>query len=151
MTHLSKLIALVVILSSIALPITAKGQKGSRGFDPDGSFWIIGDPPNDFSDFSGINLNAKGLRRLPSAGVELNTGKRLRFKTLSVSRAKMTFTTVTLAGVSYSFVGRFLKGGVYAATGLDEETPVLEGVLTKLKNGQKVADAQLKFGYFGGT
>lgn len=58
---------------------------------------------------------------------------------------------MTLAGVSYSFSGRFLKGGVYGAGNLDDETPVLEGTLTKFRGSQKVAEAKLKFVYFGGT
>jgi len=53
--------------------------------------------------------------------------------------------------VSYSFVGRFLKGGVFAETVLDDQSPVLEGVLTKFVAGKKVAEANLKFSYFGGT
>jgi len=123
----------------------------SEKFDPDGAFWIIGEHPNEFLDFSGINLNAKRLRRLPPSGVELNTGRRFRFKTLSVTRDQLSFTTVTVGGVSYTFTGKFLKGGVYEANDLDPETPVLEGILTKFKAGKKVADAELKFGYFAGT
>ena len=40
-------------------------------FDPDGSFWIQGKPPNGFEDFSGINLNAKRNRDIPASGVDL--------------------------------------------------------------------------------
>ena len=61
------------------------------------------------------------------------------------------FTTVALKGVSYSFSGRFLKGGVYSSGILDDETPVLVGTLTKFRNGHKQAEAKLKFVYFGGT
>jgi hypothetical protein len=53
--------------------------------------------------------------------------------------------------VSYSFSGRFLKGGVFSAGDLDPDAPVLEGTLTKWKGGKKVAEASLKFTYFGGT
>jgi hypothetical protein len=44
-----------------------------------------------------------------------------------------------------------LKGGVYGAGSLDDETPVLEGTLSKYRNGKKVAEAKLTFVYFGGT
>ena len=54
-------------------------------------------------------------------------------------------------GVFYTFSGKFLKGGVYASGILDDETPVLEGTLTKFRGGKKVAEANLKFVYFGGT
>jgi hypothetical protein len=126
-------------------------SQSKERFDPDGSFWIIGTPPDEFSDYGNINLNARGLRRLPAPGLQLNDGKTFRYKTLTVRRERFTFTTVARAGVSYSFAGRFLRGGVFQAAELDEQTPVLEGTLTKYKFGKKVAEASLKFSYFGGT
>jgi hypothetical protein len=138
----------LLLLSLISIPVLS--QKSER-FDPDGSFWLQGQPPNDFSDFGGINLNAKRSRQLPQPGLETNNGKRYRFKTLSVKQERFSFTTMTVAGVSYSFSGRFLKGGVYSSGILDDETPVLEGTLTKFRGGNKVAEAKLKFVYFGGT
>ena len=129
----------------------ALAQKKSARFDPDGSFWIVGQPPNEFTDFSAINLNAKRLRRLPSSGVQTNDGTTYRFKILIVKRDNFTFTTLTRGGVSYSFSGKFLKGGNFAATWLGDETPVLEGTLTKFRDGNKLAEAKLKFSYFGGT
>jgi hypothetical protein len=140
--------AIVLLMLTVALVV--HGQKNAA-FDPDGSFWIIGDHGDGFSDFGGINLNAKRLRRLPPSGVQLVNGKTFRFKTLNVKRQNFTFTTVTIGGISYSFTGRFLQGGVFAATDLSDERPVLEGVLRKHKAGKKVAEAKLKFMYFGGT
>ena len=142
----------LLLLSLMSVPIFS--QRSER-FDPDGSFWLHSPPqsppPDDFSDFGSINLNAKRSRQLPQPGLETNNGKRYRFKTLSVKRERFTFTTMTVAGVSYSFSGRFLKGGVYSSGILDDETPVLEGTLTKFRGGTKVAEAKLKFVYFGGT
>ena len=126
-------------------------QTRREHFDPDGSFWIQGKPPKGFEDFSGINLNAKRNRYMPATGVDLTNGTQMRFKVLTVTRERLIFTTVVIRGVSYSFSGRFLKGGVFAAADLDQDTPVLEGTLTKLKGGQKRAQANLKFTYFGGT
>jgi hypothetical protein len=140
-----------LLLILLAQSVLTFAQTAKQRFDPDGSFWIHGTAPNDFSDFGGINLNAKKLRRLPSPGLQLNDGKNFRYKTLSVTRERFVFTTVAIGGVSYSFTGTFLKGGVYAAANLDDETPVLEGVLVKNKQGKKVAEAKLKFIYFGGT
>ncbi|HKY42519.1 MAG TPA: hypothetical protein VJM50_05460 [Pyrinomonadaceae bacterium] len=96
-------------------------------------------------------MNAKRLRRLPPSGVQTVGGKTFRFKTLNVKKENFTFTTVSIGGVSYSFAGKFLQGGVFAATDLSDERPVLEGVLRKHKAGKKVAEAKLKFMYFGGT
>jgi hypothetical protein len=141
------LLLLVCVLAGVAV----FGQAKKPRFDPDGSFWINGGAPEGFLDFAGINLNSKKLRRLPPAGVQLNDGKAFRFKQLSVSQERFTFTTVALSNISYSFSGKFLRGGVFAAASLDDETPVLEGLLTKYKGGTKVAEAKLKFVYFGGT
>jgi len=126
-------------------------QKRLERFDPDGSFWIFDKPPKEFEDFSEINLNAKRSPRLNPPGVMLTHGPRFRFSSLKVKRDKFSFTTVMVRGVSYTFSGRFLKGGVFAAADLDKKTPVLEGTLTKFKDGQKRAQANLKFTYFGGT
>ena len=146
MLRTAKIFILLLLIATAAL-----SQTKSARFDPDGSFWIIGEPPAEFSDFSAINLNAKRLRRIPSPGVQTNDGKSYRFKTLSVKQNNFTFTTVPRDGVSYSFSGRFLKGGNFAATWLGDESPVLEGTLTKFRAGNKLAEAKLKFSYFGGT
>jgi hypothetical protein len=144
-------LASLLVLSIASIPALA--QTRVERFDPDGSFWLHESTPQppEFSDFGGINLNAKKLRRLPAAGLQLINGTSYRFKTLNVKQNNFTFTTVALKGVSYSFSGKFLKGGVYSSGILDDETPVLEGRLTKFRNGQKLAEAKLKFVYFGGT
>ena len=130
----------------------AQAQNKSARFDPDGSFWLHEQPPpTEFSDFSAINLNAKKVRRLPSAGLQILDGTTFRFKTLIVKQNNFTFTTLPIKGVSYSFSGKFLKGGVYSSGILDDETPVLEGTLSKFRGGKKLAEAKLKFVYFGGT
>ena len=127
------------------------GQTKKQRFDPDGSFWIKGNAPDGFLDFAGINLNGKKLRRLPTAGVQLNNGKNFRFQTINVSQERFVFTTVVLSNISYGFTGRFLRGGVFESANLDDERPVLEGTLTKFSSGKKVAESKLKFVYFGGT
>ncbi len=138
--------------SAIApVSISTPGQTKRAAFNPDGAFWLIGQPPEGFSDFGGINLNGRRLRRLPSQGLELNNGKRFQFKSATVKRDDFRFTTATLGGVYYTFAGKFLRGGVFAEQDLNDEQPVLEGVLAKYKNGKKVAEAKLKFSYFGGT
>jgi hypothetical protein len=146
MRRMAKIAILLILITTAAL-----SQNKSARFDPDGSFWSIETLPHELSDFSAINLNAKKLRRLPSPGVQTNHGKNFRFKTLTVRQNNFTFTTVTVDGVSYSFSGKFLKGGNFAATWLGDESPVLEGTLTKFRAGNKVAEAKLKFSYFGGT
>jgi hypothetical protein len=134
----------------VAISTSASAQRRSR-FDPSGAYWVSGEPPANFSDFSAINLNMRQLRRLPTSGLQLNDGTSFRFRNVIVKQSNFTFTTVTLKGVNYTFSGKFLKGGDFAATWQGEEEPVLEGTLTKFKAGKKVADAKLKLIYFGGT
>ena len=145
---------LIAIFLVLVAALVAPGQNSGSGkerFDPSGSFWIEGEPPAEFKNFGGINLNMRRLRRLPATGVQLNNGTSFRFRTITLKQDNFRFTTVTLRGVSYSFAGRFLKGGDFAATWTGEDTPVLEGVLTKFKGGKKIAEENLKFIYFGGT
>ena len=145
-----RLCARIFFICLLACTAALAQNKAAR-FDPDGSFWLDGDTPNEFPEFGAINLNAKRSRQLPLQGFELRTGKRIPFKTLTVKRDNFTFTTVTVGGISYAFAGKFLKGGVYSAGDLDDQTPVLEGTLTKFRGGQKIAEAKLKLVYFGGT
>ena len=142
-----KLLTVFLLLTLTSIVALSQNNR----FDPDGSFWIVGTPPNEFSDFSAINLNAKKLRRIPAPGYQTNDGKSFRFKSLVVKRDNFTFTTVAVRGVSYGFTGKFLKGGNFAAAWNGDEDPVLEGTLTKFRDGKKVAEAKLKFSYFGGT
>jgi hypothetical protein len=146
------LLALGIFATAVAAVGTvASAQTKRTAFNPDGAFWIIGAAPDGFSDFGAINLNGKRVRRLPAQGLELNNGKRFPFKTAIIKRENLTFTTLTVGGVYYTFVGKFLRGGVFAEQDLADEQPVLEGVLTKYKSGQKVFEAKMKFSYFGGT
>lgn len=148
---MSKLINLCLLSAFICGWIFVSASHAQSRFDPDGSFWIHEEPPAEFSEVSAINLNAKRLRRLPAQGLQVTDGTTYRFKTATVLRNKFTFTTLVLKGVSYSFSGRFLKGGNFAATALNDEVPVMEGTITRYRNGKKVAEAKLKFIYFGGT
>ena len=144
-----KALTLASLLLVVSLP--ALSQTKRQTFNPDGSFWLIGAPPDGFSDFGGINLNGRRLRRIPSQGLQLMDGKTFHFKSLVVKRENFSFTTLSLGGVYYTFSGKFLRGGVFAEQDLFDEQPVLEGVLAKYKSGKKVAEAKLKFSYFGGT
>ena len=140
-----------VLLFLLLTSTSVVAQKKAAAFDPDGSFWVHDTPPPEFSELSAINLNAKKLRRLPSPGLQINDGSTYRFKTLTVKRNNFTFTTVARKNVYYSFSGKFLKGGNYAADALNDEVPVMEGTLTRYESGKKVAEARIKFIYFGGT
>lgn len=146
-----KLFLKVIVLVSLLLTVSVPTASQSKRFNPDGSFWLIGEPPNGFLDFGGINLNGRRLRRLPSHGLQLVNGMNFHFKKLIVRQNNFSFTTENIGGFHYTFSGKFLRGGVFAEQDLSDEQPVLEGVLTKYKSGKKLVQAKLKFSYFGGT
>jgi hypothetical protein len=123
-------------------------------FDPDGEFPLYGKAPKGLEEVSTIPMWGRGRHNFMNkdSGVYTTAGVIYRFRTVSVAQQKFTFSTVARRGTSYSFTGRFLRGGVFAE--LDSEIwdqPILEGTMTKLKNGKKVAEASMKFSYFGGT
>jgi hypothetical protein len=152
--------ALLLLLSAAfvagqpARKIATAPQTAAQKFDPEGEFNVEGSVPRALSEVSTIQLlrDAKRSFQNSHSGLYTNRGVTYRFKTLSVTRASFTFTTVALDGISYSFKGRFLRGGVFAELDSDQWGKIiLEGQLTKLKGGRKVAAANLKFSYFGGT
>lgn len=131
-------------------------SAAQKRFDPEGEFNPLGNAPKGLEEVGNIDLFRSGRGRPftshTHSGVVTTRGVVYRFKTISVSQNNFTFTTRARQGTSYSFAGRFLKGGVYAE--MDSEAwnqPLLEGTLTKLKNGKKVAEARMRFSYFGGT
>jgi hypothetical protein len=146
LTKLFRTLTVAVVLVTLAVSVLPQAK-----FNPDGAFFLIGETPTGFSDFSGIYLNGRRLRRLPTQAMHLNNGKMFHYKSLVVKRDNFSFTTVTLGGVYFTFSGKFLRGGVFAEQDLYDEQPVLEGVLTRYKGGNKVAEARMKFSYFGGT
>jgi hypothetical protein len=132
----------------------APSETAARKFDPEGEFNVEGSVPRSLSEVSTIQLlrDAKRSFLNSHSGLYTNRGVTYRFKTVSVARERFTFTTVALDGISYSFTGRFLRGGVFAELDSDQwGKTILAGHLTKLKGGRKVAAANLKFSYFGGT
>jgi hypothetical protein len=152
-------VALALLLSGVAFifaPSSAKSLTVSvaQKFDPEGEFDVIGDPPRGLTEVSAIQLlrDAKKSYLNSHSGLYTNRGVTYRFKTVIVTRERFTFTTVPIQGISYSFTGRFLRGGVYGELDSDQwGKPILEGKLTKLRDGKHAAAANLKFSYFGGT
>ena len=142
------------ILGQPAQKRAPQREAAAQKFDPEGEFNVEGTLPRALSEISTIQLlrDARRSFQNPHSGLYTNRGVTYRFKTVSVTRERFTFTTVALDGTSYSFSGRFLRGGVFAELDSDQWGKIiLEGQLTKLKAGRKAASANLKFSYFGGT
>lgn len=150
--------ALLLVVTAAIVPLSTPGafSSASKKFDPEGQFNPMGNPPKGLEEVASIDLFRTGRNRPftshTHSGVVTTRGVVYRFQTISVSQNNFTFTTRARGGVSYRFAGRFLKGGVYAEMDSSVwDQPLLEGTLTKFKNGKKVAESRMRFSYFGGT
>lgn len=144
------------VATSAPLKRFGASSAGQKKFNPEGEFYPLGKAPKDLGEVGGIDLFRSGNNRPftshTHSGVVTTNGVVYRFQTISVSQNSLTFKTRARSGTSYSFAGRFLKGGVYAE--MDNSTwndAFLEGTLTRFKNGKKVAESRMRFSYFGGT
>ncbi len=149
---------LVCALVATGAPLSKPNASSlsQKKFDPEGEFLPLGKAPKGLEEVGSIDLFRTG-RNLSfmshtHSGVATTRGVVYRFQSISASQNSLTFKTRARGGTSYSFSGRFLKGGVFAE--MDSAAwndPFLEGTLTKLKNGKKVAEGRMRFSYFGGT
>jgi hypothetical protein len=148
---------LLIATATVALPSLLRAASSSqKRFDPEGQFNPIGNAPKGLEEVGSIDLFRSGRGRPftshAHSGVLTTRGVVHRFQNISVSQNSITFTTRARSGISYKFSGRFLKGGVYAEMDSSVwDQPLLEGTLTKFKNGKKVAESRMRFSYFGGT
>ncbi|MBD0371612.1 MAG: hypothetical protein ICV60_12300 [Pyrinomonadaceae bacterium] len=149
---------LALLLAVAAAPLSTLGAFSSsqKRFDPEGQFNPIGNAPKGLEEVASIDLFRSGRGRPftshTHSGVVTTRGAVYRFQSISASQNSLTFTTRARAGTSYRFTGRFLKGGVYAEMDSSVwDQPLLEGTLSKFKNGKKIAESRMRFSYFGGT
>ncbi len=157
--HGAQLFMALLLASLLAAPpLSTLGAFSSsqKRFDPEGQFNPIGKAPKGLEEVASIDLFRSGRGRPftshTHSGVATTSGVVYRFQSISASQNNLTFSTRARGGTSYKFAGRFLKGGVYAEMDSSVwDQPLLEGTLTKFKNGKKVAESRMRFSYFGGT
>ena len=124
-------------------------------FYPRGYYSILGKKPKDFREFEGFELAAYEWDRMtssdkPSGHITVSTYSNgveniYYTETGLVTNKQITFIASPMfeEDFEYRFDGHFLKGGrVYKA---GKNQAVVEGKLTKLKNGVKVAENDVKF------
>jgi hypothetical protein len=122
----------------------------------DGYYYLIGTPAKGFKDFDYFMLDTyrieeKTYKRVPvkptgwfSANISFN------FARLRISGKKISFTTETQKGVFYRLEGRFVDEPITVKDSDGEDyadTVAVKGLLTKWKNGVKIAEAQVNFGF----
>jgi hypothetical protein len=121
--------------------------------DISGAYYFVEKPPKAFGDVDWIALfsvDASG-REVPLNGfIRLKDRYRGRFVNFflinpSLEGNTLTFSTKVLRGISYKFKGQFLK-----LENLQDGEIVLTGLLTKFRNGRKVAEFGTRYSYFAG-
>jgi hypothetical protein len=121
-----------------------------RKFDPDGAYFIAGNRPKDFDEFSHLTISPFVQDGQLRGDVWLLTETHSTNETIPAAFALVTQRRVVFVsrqsndGFEYRFDGEFLYKNLYAVAN-KENTPVLRGTLTKIKNGQKVAEAVVSF------
>jgi hypothetical protein len=144
-----KILFLVALFSVFALPAFAQTDK----VDIFG-YYTIEKPTKAFADISEIHLaGGYGEQQSPPfyGLIRLKNKKSKDFRLLkpALNGKNFTFTTRTVGGISYKFVGTFTKLGNFPELRPDGEI-VLTGKLTKLKGKTKLAEANIILSYFAG-
>jgi hypothetical protein len=118
----------------------------------EGAYVFDGKPPRGFEELTALELPGVLLKLSddgasivsvstdPQALVDTKGGRQFKARHATINGDQITFETVAVRGVSYQFTGRFVKKQVDKGQLLDA---TLKGRLTKLVNGNKVAEAQL--------
>ena len=121
--------------------------------DITGAYYFVDKPPEAFEDVDWIALfavDASG-RKVPLNGfIRLKDRHRGRFVNFFLTKPTLrgqaiTFSTKVVRGISYTFKGQFLK-----LEKLEDNEIVLQGVLTKFRNGRRVAEFETRYSYFAG-
>jgi len=119
---------------------------------PDGEYYIIGELPKGFKDFDSLIVqttdyslasaenNYKEVQIAPKGYVYAK--QKFDFRRIAVSRKRLSFETVTIKGVSYKFVGKFVEETI--DMGEYMEHVELEGDLIKMRDGKKIAGFKVK-------
>jgi hypothetical protein len=149
-------ILFILLLILIAAPMRASSITSQCRFDPDGYFYIKGDPPRGFEEFDYLQLRVTGPNRWPTveSRVFAKGGRTYPFTKLGEFQTHASgrgiifeFSTEKIAEVHYQFSGKFTSICVFADTERDPENVVAVGRLLKFKNGKQKAAADVELTY----
>jgi len=136
-------------------------HKEFSEFGEDGYYYIIGTPkigenPKGFKDFEYFSLDTvrieeKTYKIIPvkPTGI-VHTKDVFNFVQLNVNDENITFTTEKRKGISYKLEGKFVEEVITVKDSDNDDykdTVVIKGRLTKWKNGVKIAEADVNFGF----
>ncbi len=118
-------------------------------FHPDGEFYSVEALSKEFKDLDYLSISANDWTNasdknnwqptpiLPNGYVQTN--KKYLFEKISINNRLIYFETETIKGISYEFVGNYPDYATHSEGTYYE----LEGILTKYKNGKKIAKIKL--------
>jgi hypothetical protein len=142
-----------IVVAALAAPNSNLSAAAGLAPDISGAYYFVEKPPKTFRDVDWIALfsvDASG-REVPLNGfIRLKDRYRGRFVNFffinpSLKGNTLTFSTKVVRGISYNFKGQFLK-----LENLQDDEIVLRGLLTKFRNGRKVAEFETRYSYFAG-
>ena len=141
-------------------------------FDAFGNYHLADKPDKGFEDFDCITIfthnweikhNPDSVREIPippegyvetsitygdSKKGYVEEGESYKITYLSIGNGLMSLSTETIKGNSYQFNGRFLVKSSFES--LPNKTRVLEGQLTKIRKGKKIAESNAQFIWYEG-
>lgn len=127
-------------------PTTDEINKYISKFVWGGDFYVFDDLPKEFKNVEMVEIElADWSNDLPQPILPqgfLRAESKYRFTKILVNNELISFETEIKNKISYKFVGKFLESSqIYS-----DLTPDLKGVLTKFKNGKKIAETNVEFG-----
>lgn len=136
-------------------------EETAYKFHAHGEYYIIGGATKVFEKFdylyietldyekASVENDHMGIPIPPKGVISSETGKELNLVRINISNELISFETEKKNGVSFQFVGKFIDEEELK---IDEYTHyvVLEGILTKMKNGEKIVERSVQFGYMDG-
>ena len=124
--------------SAAAHPSPLSGKAS----DFDGYYMIHGKTPRGFKGFEAFELTTLKYRTSGSVPVKpygfVHAGRKYKMARINIAGDSLSFETVNLGGATYQFSGKLLRP-------YNPDGPVLSGLLTRIVNGNKAAEAQVEF------
>ena len=129
-------------------------DKGAKG-DVTGAYFAAGTLPGEFSEIEHLSLATIDEQGKPAPLNGFIRPKRRSAKDYKLVSPKLngnnlTFLTVVVDGVSYSFTGIFQKMDNFSANPPPSDEVILQGTLTKMFEGNVVAVTNVNFTYSAG-
>ncbi len=133
-------------------------KESEYEFDGEGDYYIIGDLPKGFKDLDSLSITTNDYEKgtpendyndtaIPPEG-SIFTKKEFKFVRINIASKQIAFVTEIKKGISYEFIGVFVKEEIKHTTDYGyefTESVDLKGRLKKLRDGKKVAESKVRF------